>query len=154
MDTRRQQQKRSRRARCRLEEGSFLRNRKWGGRSSCGWLSETAEKRKGGYGSSMEGGRDAEFASRRDGRPFLSFPLARSIDGRNSDQVADGADRYRRFSSSPRLAASLVRIAEGCGTNEDSKGRADERRWRSRMEGGRWYECERLCSKFRVNPWN
>lgn len=70
----------------------------------------------------------AEFASRRGGgRSSRSRSLARSIDGRNSDRVADGADRYRRFSSSPRHAASLVRIVAGCGTDERRLERASRR---------------------------
>jgi len=95
-------------------------------------LSETAEKRKGGYGSSLHGGKGrglTEFASRRSGSlaaSFLSFPLARSIDGRNSDRVADGADRYRRFSSSSQLAAFLVKIARGGLRDGRTKTRRDE----------------------------
>lgn len=75
----------------------------------------------------MEGGEDAEFASRcSDSRSsHISVrSLARSIDGRNSNRVADSVDRYRRFSSSLRLTTTLARIAVAGRTGDPKERRA------------------------------
>lgn len=81
-----------------------------------------------------EGGEDAEFASRcGDSRSFrVSGCSARSIDGRNSDQVADSRRSIPYIFQLVSTHRTLARIAPA-GRIGDSKER-DERRWQSRVK--------------------